>query len=184
MNFISIYDNALSEEECKEIIEEFENNKVLQVAGTVNDGEIKPQTKLSTDMHHNIEDNSLVTKYISKSLEIHIKKYIKEYPDVNKTCRWSCHYNFNVQKYNPKEGYFKPHCEVTDTISAHRVLVWMFYLNTLKDGGTLFPSYKIGINAIKGRLVIWPAYWTHIHQGQISESEIKYIVTGWHTFVD
>ena len=73
MNFISIYDNALSEEQCKEIIEEFENNKVLQVAGTVNDGEIKPQTKLSTDMHHNIEDNSLVTKYISKSLEYILK---------------------------------------------------------------------------------------------------------------
>ena len=183
MNFISIYDNALSEEQCKEIIEEFENNKVLQVAGTVNDGEIKPQTKLSTDMHHNIEDNSLVTKYISKSLEIHIKKYIKEYPDVNKICRWSCHYNFNVQKYNPKEGYFKPHCEVTDTISAHRVLVWMFYLNTVEDGGTKFTSYDLVTDCVEGRLVIWPAYWTHCHHGITSKTKTKYIATGWTCFI-
>ena len=38
------------------------------------------------------------------------------------------------------------------------------------------------MDAGEGRLVIWPAYWTHFHRGIISETETKYIATGWYTF--
>ena len=58
----------------------------------------------------------------------------------------------------------------------------MFYLNSVDDGGTLFPLYDIGIKAVEGRLVIWPAYWTHAHRGQISQTKTKYIATGWFSF--
>ena len=59
-------------------------------------------------------------------------------------------------------------------------MVWMIYLNTVtKDGGTYFSNYDKTINAVQGRLVIWPAYWTHTHRGVISTEQIKYIATGW-----
>jgi len=32
-------------------------------------------------------------------------------------------------------------------------------------------------------LVIWPAYWTHLHKGQISQSQTKYITTGWYNLI-
>ena len=38
------------------------------------------------------------------------------------------------------------------------------------------------VHAKKGRLVIWPAYWTHTHCGVISDNQTKYISTGWYTF--
>ena len=56
----------------------------------------------------------------------------------------------------------------------------MLYLNTINNkGGTEFPYQKITFNAIKGNLIIWPADFTHPHKGVISETEEKYIVTGW-----
>ena len=59
-------------------------------------------------------------------------------------------------------------------------LVYMLYLNTVTDGGgTEFIHQKIITNAEKGKLVIWPADFTHLHRGIVSPTEIKYIATGW-----
>ena len=38
------------------------------------------------------------------------------------------------------------------------------------------------MEAITGRIAIWPAAWTHVHKGQISEIEEKYIATGWFNY--
>jgi len=59
----------------------------------------------------------------------------------------------------------------------------MIYLNTVSDGGgTKFTCYDETINAEEGRLVIWPASWTHTHHGCVSPTEHKYIATGWYSF--
>ena len=39
-------------------------------------------------------------------------------------------------------------------------------------------------DAVEERLVIWPAYWTHEHHGLMSETQTKYIATGWYDFVN
>ena len=180
-NFISTFDNVLSIEECKQIIYEFEDSKEKQIEGKVGNDKIKIGTKKSTDITYSFRDNSLTTEIIGKSLRKYINLYTNEYPELNRNVSsWSTYDYYNVQRYKPQEGYFKPHCEVVDIKSSSRILVWMFYLNSLENGGTLFPRYEIGIKAIQGRLVIWPAYWTHIHKGQISQTQTKYITTGWY----
>ena len=185
--FISIYDNSLQENQCTQIINEFENDKDKQVKGFVGNKEgkpiVKPNVKLSTDVNHYLNDGTETTRIICNSLKFNIERYKKEHPTTNFVLRtWSCSKEYNIQRYKPGEGFFKDHCEVDDLPSAHRVLVWMFYLNSLDDGGTLFPLYNIGIKAVQGRLVIWPAYWTHLHRGQVSQTKTKYIATGWYSF--
>jgi hypothetical protein len=59
-----------------------------------------------------------------------------------------------------------------------RVLVFMTYLNDVKDGGTHFKYQKVTTPAIKGLTIIWPPDWTHTHKGQISDDK-KIIATGW-----
>jgi hypothetical protein len=57
-------------------------------------------------------------------------------------------------------------------------------LNTVKEGGeTEFLYYKKRINPIEGRLVIWPAGFTHTHRGNPPLSNDKYIITGWLEFM-
>lgn len=182
-NYISIYENALSDDECDTIINEFDKNKKHQRKGRSGNGKIQKKTKMSTDITYSIETDCVTSNILSKSLDDHIQKYITDYPDVDYHMnKWSCVPDYNIQRYNPGEGFYKPHCENCDKLSSYRVLVWMFYLNTVPDGGTLFPTLEIGIKANKGRLVVWPAYWTHIHMGEISNRYIKYIATGWYGY--
>ena len=49
-SYISIFDNALSENECEEIISIFEENKTKQKQGTSGGHKIQPSTKKSTDI--------------------------------------------------------------------------------------------------------------------------------------
>ena len=56
------------------------------------------------------------------------------------------------------------------------------YLNTVTDGGgTYYAEYDKTIDAVEGRLCIFPAFWTHTHKGIVSNT-FKYIATGWHVY--
>ena len=51
---------------------------------------------------------------------------------------------------------------------------------TVKDGGgTQFDNYEIAVEAVVGRGLIWPAYWTHFLHGIVSITVTIYIATGW-----
>ena len=59
----------------------------------------------------------------------------------------------------------------------------MTYLNTVTDeGGTHFVHQNRTINAVKGKTVIWPSDWPWTHKGLISQTQEKYIITGWYNF--
>ena len=91
----------------------------------------------------------------------------------------------NLQKYRQASGgYHHWHSEIypqnASCDSLHRVLLWMFYLNDVEDGGEtefLYQGRKIAPK--KGRLVIAPAGFTHTHRGNVARSGDKYIATSW-----
>ena len=59
----------------------------------------------------------------------------------------------------------------------------MTYLNTIDDGGgTEFILQNLVASAKQGLTLIWPAGWTHYHRGIVSNTQIKYIITGWLCF--
>jgi len=94
----------------------------------------------------------------------------------------------NLQKYRRASGgYHHWHSEIypqsSDCESLHRVLLFMFFLNTVQEGGqTQFYYQDTSIQPKVGRMVIAPAGFTHTHKGAVPESEDKYIVTSWILF--
>ena len=90
--------------------------------------------------------------------------------------------SLNIQFYKPGGGYKKWHFENGSELFLKRNLVFMTYLNDVENGGTEFFYQKLTLPAKKGLTVIWPAYWTHLHKGQISKKYEKYIATGWFEF--
>ncbi len=193
-NFISIYDNALTPEECKLMIDYFESNDEywsLRQDGMMLGDTIIKEWKDSQDRTMVFNNNgyfqdNLVNQIILKSINFHIEKYKEENPEVDMLYSWALRNAYNLQKYKPGGGYHKLHCENYNTGDYHsNVLVWMFYLNTVKEGGgTYFSNYDLTINAVEGRLVIWPPYWTHMHKGVVSETSEKYIATGWFCLIE
>jgi prolyl 4-hydroxylase len=106
-------------------------------------------------------------------------KYFKKNKEYNIKQKLLTQFCNNIQYYKPKQGYPALHYERGEAFPA-RQLVYMLYCNTVTDkGGTEFPYQNITLSAVKGKLVIWPAEFTHPHRGIISNTQEKYIVTGW-----
>ncbi len=94
----------------------------------------------------------------------------------------------NAQRYTAGEGgYPYWHSEVypqhPHNDALHRILLFMFYLNDVEEGGeTEFIYQNKSIKPKAGTMVIAPAYFTHTHRGNITVSNDKYILTSWLLF--
>ena len=177
---------VLSTEECNEIITFFETHPELHLEGTISGrGYTEHNKKKDTEIVFNTNADLLG---ISKFLSGCISQYKKEYPHINKVYFWHMSDTYKVQRYYPGEGYFDLHCENTgqdfsEEGMGKRILAWMIYLNDVTDGGhTAFPAQNKKFQPRRGDVLIWPAYFTHPHQGIVSKTQTKYIVTGWYNF--
>ena len=176
-DFIEVYDNILSSKECEKIIN-FVNDQHLK-RGTFGGKKYRPDVKDSWEFGvPDINANTLYNRIIEKGLRESVKKYLVRHPQLNDVNPWGPVTGYNLQKYNPKQGYHLRHCE--NAGNSDRILVWMIYLNTVTDGGgTYFENFDRTTDAVEGRCVLWPPYWTHFHNGIVSNTQTKYIATGW-----
>ena len=179
MNFIEIYDDALSVENCDKLIDYF--NKSPQTEGMFANNIVNPSAKKSIELKDSLFSlHNLPFQLISPILKKYTDKYIEKYVTLNYMEQWSLDDGFTLKKFEGEDDGFKvwhtEHC-----ISfPKRILVWMFYLNDAQSG-TEFYNYP-DIESKKGRLVIWPAGWTHYHKGETPNKGLKYIMSGWYSF--
>jgi len=185
VDFIGVYDKVVPPDMCKEIIDFFENNKDLQFRGrTVLTGDIivNPKIKDSKDMTLSFIDETVPSTILTRILTSYTPLYIDTFRSVDLIDQFSVEMRYNIQRYNPGQGYHLLHCE-NSSRGVDRVLAWTLYLNTVTDGGgTYYPEYDKTIDAVEGRLCIFPAFWTHAHKGIVSNTETKYIATGWYVY--
>jgi prolyl 4-hydroxylase len=169
---------------CDNIINYFVNSKRKtkgKIYGRNNELVVDLDYKSSTDIGLNAND-SLFDDY-NEQLILCIKKYMERYIETkNLYVSYSSSVeHYNIQKYLPGEGFKNWHCERSQ--ANNRCLVFMTYLNDVKDGGTYFKYQNLLTKAKKGLTLIWPSDFTHTHKGQISKKTTKYIVTGWFNFL-
>ena len=85
-----------------------------------------------------------------------------------------------LQMTKKSGGYHRWHQEQSTEETAHRILAWTVYLNNVEEGGeTEFLYQSKRIKAKKGKILIFPAAFTHLHRGNPPLSGDKYILTGW-----
>ena len=167
---------------CDELIDYFEksDDKVL---GMVGEGRVDKTVKDSTEVSiHVWEDKPIFKKYGSALGEM-LGFYKLQYPILDEASYWNINTSSNIQKYEPGSGFTKEHFERDTWKNGERFLVFMTYLNDVKDGGgTKWVFQDIELKAEKGLTVFWPTDWTHTHVGIVSPTETKYILTGWYCF--
>ena len=185
MNHIQIYDNILSKKSCDDIINIFEKSPD-RGPGIIGDfGSIVKSKKDSIDLYLQFssttnEEESKIKEYVVNALKDCTQRYKKKYPFLNECAPWHVTDNYNVQKYKDGGGYHTIHCEQSCT-NPKTILVWMIYLNNAKCG-TRFYYPTRDVKAKQGRVVIWPAAWTHPHSGITPNKGDKYIITGWYSY--
>ena len=170
-NFIETY--KVSKSLCDDLIKYYKNNKQYTMAR-------RDIPKTNDSLFYNDSQDPTI-KELFKSLGAAVTEYAKKYQIRGGL---KTHVTNKIQHYQPGSGYSVLHYERGSKAVEDRQVVYMLYLNTVKDeGGTIFPHQKVVTKAIKGDLILWPADFTHPHAGIISKTEHKYIATGWFNII-
>jgi|LakMenE01Jun11ns_1017448.scaffolds.fasta_scaffold9526137_2 hypothetical protein len=167
----------IPEKLCDDIINYFNVNKHKTSLGKLGGGKVNFDKKKSIDLGINIDNFNYPFNEYQKYLSQITKNFESKYDDVKDLDYYGLVEGYNIQYYEKNAGFKIWHCE--RGCNLNRNLVFMTYLNDVKDGGTEFKYQKIITTAKKGLTLIWPTDWTHTHRGQISKTSEKYIVTGW-----
>jgi hypothetical protein len=187
-NFISNWDNVLTSAECKEIIDYFYKIKQL---GLTYDRSKETSTLFKSDENFNLmylEIFNLPATYpilsnVLAKIGPYYEIYSKEYPTLTASSKNIYYVKFQHTK--PGQGYHVWHSENECKANNSRVAVFTVYLNTVELGGeTEFLHQGVRVDAVEGRLSIFPAAFTHVHRGNPPLSGDKYVLTGWIEFAD
>ena len=169
---------------CDDLIDYYESSPHKQ-KGKIGDG-IHEHVKKSTDV--SLDFHSPLFRDYSDELQKGLEVYQDRYPTLREESRFdNLNEATNIQKYLPGEGFFKVHSErENNPVQIKRVLVDMTYLNDCENAGTYWPYVDVKIpHAEKGLSVLWSADYTYAHQGLTENvNDIKYIVTGWLSYVE
>ena len=184
-DFIGIYENSISREDCDRIIRDaetfFETSPQENIrAGAAQTGMFE-FTRLDYSFNASIHLPQ-TAKIVDEALYRCIHKYVDTY-FVSRQLRASTK-EVKLQKTPPRGGYHFWHCESFNNETGTRALAWMIYLNDIPtgEGETEFLWQKLRVQPEAGKCLIWPTQFTHTHRGNPVYSTTKYIATGWYTF--
>lgn len=186
---IGVYENALTPQECKDIIRDFEQAKdEWREGGTL--GGVDHNIKNTHDI--SCHEHKLMEKYeplFAERSNAHIDKYLDSWPHKD---QWDAVLSlghegtyypcWQIQKYDKGVGHYNGwHTEENYSYAnAHRLYVVMFYLNDVAEGGqTEFLYPEVGFQPKAGTFLCWPAGFPWVHKGSVPISNDKYICTTW-----
>ena len=203
-NFIKIYPNIIPNEICEYLIDFFNHQDFV---GNTHEGKsggsVQKQIKDCTDLQINLNgknkfdiddiDTSKINT-LNKIVDEKFVEYILSYHVGENTYQKMYDNNYNMfsdlhkvmnlmHRYKaPNQGYHWWHKDWSTMHPSYsnRMLVGMTYLNDVEEGGeTEFYHQQVSVQPKKGTLVIWPAYFTHLHRGNPPISNDKYIINRW-----
>lgn len=130
--------------------------------------------------HHGAVESAIVDAYFT-ALSLYRNEYraLYDWMSIEDT-------GFQVQKYHRQHGHYREHVDsFPGTSSANRVAAGIIYLNTVEHGGeTAFPLHDVKVAAVQGRIVLFPAVWTHPHEGRTPLSDDKWIINTFFTYTE
>ena len=171
-DFIRVYDDVLTEDECEKLVLTFDTSKGKQRV----DNKVIHFTELNLNEHC----NSLVPSLVSLTREV---------LDQYKFDVWESKYfptnqlameQFRIKCYNNDgKDQFDTHVDVGNYLSARRYLAFLYYLNDDFEGGETSFVPGIPVTPKKGSVVVFPPFWMFPHQGSpvTSGPSKKYIMS-------
>ena len=189
--FIRYYDNAVSTEFCQGIIKYFEwaseNNRTWNRTEATKNVKDDEATGLSPLNYWDIDFTwqhlgSYLKEFNEAFWDVCYKSYCEEFDTINSMKQHTI-FTYKVQKTIPGGGYHVWHCEQDCIEHSRRLGTYTLFLNDVPEGGeTEFLYQNQRVAPKEGRLVIFPASYTHTHRGNPPLRGIKYIMTGWIEF--
>ena len=185
-NFIGVYDNYITKEECNKAIKLYEDqnkfNNTINRMGFENASILQKQDKQFFATPNNVDFWWEDLKSMIFNFDLALKHYLdstgaKEAYGVKQFF----YTELKIQKTLPTEGYHVWHIEHGKGYGNEpRAFVFSIYLNDVDEGGeTEFLHFSKRVKPKTGRIVIWPAGFPYVHRGNSPLSGEKYILTSW-----
>tara|TARA_Y100000389_G_scaffold201527_1_gene244446 strand:- start:1593 stop:2174 length:582 start_codon:yes stop_codon:yes gene_type:complete len=180
------FENVLSSELCKEIIQRFELDD-RKKEGVIDGNNLDENIKRSIDLPFNfLQDWDDIKRKIFDDMHIYIKHFFDEVNKKQLIPEYDLYSRIgnmetpwvNVQRTD-KNGFFVWHSDYNT--EERRLFAFIYYLNTLdeKDGGETEFYDGTKIRPKEGKLILFPTDIVHFHRGCVVKTEkSKYIVTG------
>jgi len=181
-SFIFERPGALPPSFCDEVIQRFEANPEHQYAGRV--GQLREEAssvKQTTDLVvSNKDDWRDVDRMFFHSLAAAMREFRETFPYFKGPFK---DLGYQVQRYRPGQFYHW-HVDGGSHELSQRQLVALWYLNDVAGPGgeTEFLYQNLSIRPQRGKLVLFPPFWTHEHRAKRLDSGVKYIATTWVVF--
>ena len=185
-NFIGVYDNYITEQDCDKAIKIFEdqnkfNNTINRIAFE-KASILKKQDQQFFAVPGNMNIWWEELKSMIFNFDIAWNHYQKNVGALEGYGLDTFHFTqLKIQKTLPTEGYHVWHIEHSKGFQNEpRAFVYTVYLNDVEEGGeTEFLHFSKRVKPKKGRIVIWPAAFPYLHRGNPPLSGEKYILTSW-----
>jgi len=185
--FIGMYADVYEDGFCAHMISEFERLSDSRIVTSRKQSEGVNKT-LKDDLHTHLNvkgcsfstfNDKCVNQIFTEGLQYCFNLYCEQFEilrDVHITGS-----EYKIQKTAPGSGYHVWHAEQGNDNMARRCLVYMLYLNNIKEAGeTEFLYQQLRIPPKENCMIIWPASFTHAHRGNVVHGDVsKYVITGW-----
>ena len=181
-SFIFEQSNALSPELCQRAIERFEAHQDEQYEGRIgqlaeHDRSIKKSTDLVVSGKAHWKD---IDQALFRSIGQAIVEFRERFPYFKGRFK---DMGYAIQRTKPGEHYHW-HIDGGSHEFSQRQLVVMWYLNDVPGPGgeTEFLYQDVSVRPERGKMIVFPPFWTHEHRAVRLEQGVKYMATTWVVF--
>jgi hypothetical protein len=181
-SFIFERPQALPPAFCDGVIERFEAHPEQQYEGRIGQVQTKDRgVKQTTDLVvSNKPDWKDVDQMFFRSLAAALREFRETFPYFKGPFK---DMGYQVQRYLPGE-FYQWHIDGGSHEFSQRQLVALWYLNDVPGPGgeTQFLYQGVSVTPERGKLVLFPPFWTHEHRAATVAAGVKYIATTWVVF--
>lgn len=181
--YISVYHEVLPQNFCDALIQKFEKNEEHEQEQTIYVNRHFMEVNITKWAHWKDQHDIMAGV---------VRDLVKRYQDEHKIIResqWPKSFGyeqFRMKRYLPNgRDEFSFHTDVGSYTSARRFLSFLFYLNTVEEGGKTQFAYAPGgtpfftITPQRGKVLLFPPLWTYPHWGEKPISGPKYVISSY-----
>ena len=180
MEFVKEYKDVFGNNFCETIIRKFELDDTKKAGMTISG---LSKHKVTCDLHSdswNSESWNIIYSVLKDTLDKYVITYYNDLGELFHLFSINEDSGFQIQKYTKNVGFYNFHHDFyLEDSRGFRTLTYLFYLNTVEEGGETEFYNGIKIKAERGKLIFFPSTWNFIHKGVMPVSSDKYIITGW-----
>tara|TARA_B100001250_G_scaffold243239_1_gene209083 strand:- start:254 stop:919 length:666 start_codon:yes stop_codon:yes gene_type:complete len=175
---------------CEEIISHAESLEGWEESTCVGEDltclspKVEPEHRDSSQLPFDATRAPLIHKQIFDFSQEALNDFLSRFPEANKFPSFRIRESYQVIRYKEGQAFHGLHSDYFPFKAlSRRHLTGIIFLNDIKEGGELFfPHQDLTMKSERGKMVIFPSGWTHVHKTFPPVNQTRYVFQMWWSF--